>query len=1544
MPRLATLALGLATLLATHAPARAATFVVDSIGDDSDATLADGVCFTASGECTLRAAIEQANASNGQDVIHFKLAGPADIRPDPALDLPPITDALQIDGYSQPGAARNTAQAGTNAQLLVRLSGFGTGSGLRVLAGPTLIRGLEISGFATGVAFGGAPPQLGSPTWLAGSEIRNCATGVFIDTSGVRVGNLPPAERNAIHANTIGVRIDGDGNFVVGNLFGLDASGSRASANDTSIWIDTPGSSNSVTDNVISGLATAGVRVDGDDNTLVRNVIGLSADGSTPVPNQTGVTVSGTGNHVGLPFAPNTISGNGVGIELLGDANVVRGNWIGTGLGGAGAFGNGGSLAIVGSGNRVGGAALGDPNIIANTQFSTAVRVVAAAGRPALRNSLRGNTWRDNAGMDIDLGADNRINLDSSDLDVGPNDLLNPPEIDRVVPGPSGVLIEGKLDAPPGSYELDFWSAGACDAQPDTGAAQLYLGSTPVTVTAGGGTFSDVFRLGPGRAFTGMATNAAGSSSELGPCFDASSAGGADLGVAIAPVPTAPLAPGAAVSFDVTLRNDGPDAAAAVEVAVVRPPGFAAWSTSGPGSYDATTGAWSLGSLGSGASASLRVDATLAASALGAIPLIADARQNLAQPDPRFSNNLASLQLDVAAGADLEVTQTAPPGLQPGASAAIDVTVRNRGPEAALSVVLTGRLDAYLELDPNVAPPSGLGYDAAARRWSLALGDLAVGGETTVQIPVRAATAAPLGGAAGQTAFALAGTPFDPTQVVSEVGIALGARADLSLSFLASTFFGADVEYLFELEIQGPDTPSEIVISVGNDQCATGESVRIELSSRQVSGTCPLRASFASDEIFDQFQVFTSSRSVLVRVDAGPSSPAYDPNPDDNSLVAVAVGGPACGLLGIEAPLLLGALALLPLERSRRWRRLVFGVAPALALLALGIALPSSARATPFAFAVDGSASALSLEVETPYGTTAPVALTASGTLAADVALGVDAQYGLLATDLQVTSARIAFSDASAGLALVPLFDLAFATRGVSASFTAPPASGFAAATGRSLFALGGASFLFDAGVLDVSGTSFGAPVAGAFDLATLALAGFLPLGATATAQVVDLGGGASELRLTLPVELTLRLTVDGDALAFRFGGALAFVGRPAPEPAAASLLALCALAVGWRERTRRALSETGVGRISTLAADQARWAESAAASGARVSAPPHCRTPATKTPRAPRSSHIRGRGASPMLSRWSSIGFSALLVAVPMPALAASLVQYDLSARSTSGSVLVGDTVPLTTNVDENAVSGNSQASASYDPAPSGEFAEVRVRAATSWPAAENFQVPGQDHSASASIRVNDTFIVNKPLTGPGSGPTDYRVDLTFSIQLSGSVSQSGGTTLWNVEASMRGNLYRDANRLMVQPGIGVDAQALDPGAIPVPSLPLTLRSSIEPGPNNPTSLFLYGEPIDLSWWVAVQADGNRQRAGDDSGFARADLSHTAVWLGITARDEQGQIIEGLQITSASGLNWLDPPTLVPEPATAGLLMTALGAASLVTAGTSKRARATVR
>ena len=70
----AALASGLVLFLAVFAltiEARAAVFTVDSTTDAVDATPGDGSCATAGAECTLRAAIQEANALSGDDLIEI---------------------------------------------------------------------------------------------------------------------------------------------------------------------------------------------------------------------------------------------------------------------------------------------------------------------------------------------------------------------------------------------------------------------------------------------------------------------------------------------------------------------------------------------------------------------------------------------------------------------------------------------------------------------------------------------------------------------------------------------------------------------------------------------------------------------------------------------------------------------------------------------------------------------------------------------------------------------------------------------------------------------------------------------------------------------------------------------------------------------------------------------------------------------------------------------------------------------------------------------------------------------------------------------------------------------------------------------------------------------------------------------------------------------------------------------------------------------------------------------------------------------------------
>src|SRR6187399_2075922 len=103
--------LGLVIVPAGDADA-AFTFTVTETGDGGDINQTDDLCDaspSAGLQCTFRAALQQANATVGADAINFNIplgTGVASIVPRSAL--PPITDTVVINGYSQAGATPNT--------------------------------------------------------------------------------------------------------------------------------------------------------------------------------------------------------------------------------------------------------------------------------------------------------------------------------------------------------------------------------------------------------------------------------------------------------------------------------------------------------------------------------------------------------------------------------------------------------------------------------------------------------------------------------------------------------------------------------------------------------------------------------------------------------------------------------------------------------------------------------------------------------------------------------------------------------------------------------------------------------------------------------------------------------------------------------------------------------------------------------------------------------------------------------------------------------------------------------------------------------------------------------------------------------------------------------------------------------------------------------------------------------------------------------------------------------------------------------------------
>ncbi len=81
----------------------ATTFTVNSTGDGADRNTSDGVCDDGSEHCTLRAAIQQANANTGTDTINFNVGSGFQQITLTNDSLPNISDPIVINATTQPG-------------------------------------------------------------------------------------------------------------------------------------------------------------------------------------------------------------------------------------------------------------------------------------------------------------------------------------------------------------------------------------------------------------------------------------------------------------------------------------------------------------------------------------------------------------------------------------------------------------------------------------------------------------------------------------------------------------------------------------------------------------------------------------------------------------------------------------------------------------------------------------------------------------------------------------------------------------------------------------------------------------------------------------------------------------------------------------------------------------------------------------------------------------------------------------------------------------------------------------------------------------------------------------------------------------------------------------------------------------------------------------------------------------------------------------------------------------------------------------------------
>lgn len=494
MNRLALLAACLAVT-----PAAAATFTVTNVAD--------------SGAGSLRQAMLDANATVDANYIHFAIPGTGAHVIAPAAALPSITRPVVIDGYTQPGAVKNTntpEQGGLNSVIKIEIAGSPlvvnvTGA---QATGAVTVRGLAIHSTGNSAAV--------VAYRHAGLRVQGCYIGA--DASGMHVP-APIAHGIAVIVPKdvfIGAQTAAWRNLIAG-----------ATLNNASSGIDATGES------VIGGMSSTGPFIEG-------NLIGTDAAGLAALPNNTGITYGHVDGDLGGPGATikrNVISGNlrrGIAADCsfpgggaCGGGLRIEGNLIGTDASGLEPLPNGPdggvhtyNVSSVPTRVRIGGDTPAQDNVIAFNLGPGIGHLVAGA------LDIGGNTIFDNAGPGIDIGAAGRDPNDPGDADEGGNRGQNWPHIVSATVAGNVLTVRYRVDTASANatwpLRVQFFLAlpgGGTPLLTDTGAPAIATYPQALAQAVHEVDFvlppdSDPFPI------TAVATDAMGHSSEFGDVYD----------------------------------------------------------------------------------------------------------------------------------------------------------------------------------------------------------------------------------------------------------------------------------------------------------------------------------------------------------------------------------------------------------------------------------------------------------------------------------------------------------------------------------------------------------------------------------------------------------------------------------------------------------------------------------------------------------------------------------------------------------------------------------------------------------------------------------------------------------------------------------------------------------------------------------------------------------------------------------------------------------------------------------------------------------------
>lgn len=448
-------------MLVCASSASATTFTVNSTGDAVDKNIGNGVCETnKKNECTLRAAIEEANATAGgaPHTIAFNIPTTSSSYNSatgvwtitPATALPAITrSSTTVDATTQTTNVGNT-NAGTlgaggtvgvdslslstvNRPEIAIVDTSGVAVGFDLQASNITVRGFAIYGFGTAA----------NDDSSANIRIGNNFTGTLIEMnvlgSSATSFTDPGTTSRSIGDNIRSV--GADNGTVRNNLVGYSQGKGFGVESTSTRWL--------IENNEFRGNGILNSNLDGVD---IENSSGTVTVRGNLFTRNEGVGVDSYQSAGGNTIVNNTVTYNGIGtggnVETMG-------------------------VRLYGAGSTV------DRNIITNN-FGAGVAVVStSSGNTITRNSIYSNgATTSQIGIDLMSLTDDvtrgtspfKTLNDAGDLDVGGNNLFNFPVLTNAILSGGNLTLTGY--ARPGSV-IELFIA-APDAS-NFGQGQTYL-------------------------------------------------------------------------------------------------------------------------------------------------------------------------------------------------------------------------------------------------------------------------------------------------------------------------------------------------------------------------------------------------------------------------------------------------------------------------------------------------------------------------------------------------------------------------------------------------------------------------------------------------------------------------------------------------------------------------------------------------------------------------------------------------------------------------------------------------------------------------------------------------------------------------------------------------------------------------------------------------------------------------------------------------------------------------------------------------------------